>query len=63
MEDLARNLRRLLTEKNLYDQLRSEGKSKVVQFDWSNEEKTLFKLYDRVLGKSEGANRSVAPEV
>jgi len=63
VEDLARNLRRLLTEKNLYDQLRNEGKSKVVQFDWSNEEKTLFKLYDRVLGKSEGANRSVAPEV
>ena len=63
VKDLARHLRRLLTEKNLYDQLRNEGKSKVVQFDWSNEEKTLFKLYDRVLGKSEGANRSVAPEV
>ena len=63
VKDLARHLRRLLTEKNLYDQLRNEGKSKVVQFDWSNEEKTLFKLKDRVLGKSEGENRSVAPEV
>ena len=63
VEDLARNLRRLLTEKNLYDQLRNEGKSKVGRFDWSSEEKTLLKLYDRVLGKSEGANRSVAPEV
>ena len=63
VEDLARNLRRLLTEKNLYDQLRNEGKSKVGRFDWSSEEKTLLKLYDRVLGKSEGENRSVAPEV
>ena len=63
MEDLARNLRRLLTEKNLYDQLRNEGKSKVGRCDWSSEEKTLLKLYDRVLGKSEGEIRSVAPEV
>ena len=63
VEDLARNLRRLLTEKNLYDQLRNEGKSKVSRFDWSSEEKTLLKLYDRVLRKSEGEIRSVAPEV
>ncbi|MDP6578088.1 MAG: glycosyltransferase family 4 protein [Candidatus Marinimicrobia bacterium] len=63
VEDLARNLRRLLTEKNLYDQLRNEGKSKVGRFDWSGEEKTLLKLYDRVLGKNEGAIRSVASEV
>ena len=63
VEDLARNLRRLLTEKDLYDQLRNEGKSKVGRFDWSSEEKMLLKLYDRVLGKSEGAIRSVAPEV
>ena len=63
VEDLARNLRRLLREKNLYDQLKNEGKSKVGRFDWSSEEKTLLKLYDRVLGKSEGVIRSVAPKV
>ena len=63
VDGLTKCLRLLLNDDSLCHQLREEGRAKVRQFDWKSEEKTLLRLYDRVLGTSEGVIHSVVPEV
>ena len=63
VDGLTKCLRLLLNDDSLCHQLREEGRAKVRQFDWKSEEKTLLRLYDRVLGTSEGVIHAVVHEV